>query len=271
MSIRLKLSVLTMFAGLAAFSGCGDDSDSDDPSNGGEAGDSSTTGGKAGSTGGKAGTTGGNTGTTGGTDGGSTDPGAGGDGAVGGANEPGAGGAPSEGGVPNEGGETSTGGTSTGGTGSGGAPTGTCEYPQCLADLQANCVPEGECTQQINLDDPLNPSFAMCWDNGVKAGFGDFDADTGSGTFEFQMNGDVCYSIDFTAEATTGASSLVYKDASGATVATVETDPDTESQTITCVDSGQVVVYTPESCPDPEPGSEQPDPSECAMGTCALD
>ncbi len=286
MSIRLNLSLLTILAAFSAtIPGCGDDADGD-PDTGGEAGDGDTgTGGKATSTGGRASSS--DAGSTG-EDAGA--PGTGGKSSTGGKSGSGgissdAGGPSVDAGAPGEAGSTGTGGSSTGGAsstggksgGEGGAPSGgDCAVPQCLIDLLTGCEPEGECTQTSNLD-PLNPpanlddiTYAICWENGVKAGMEGFSGDTVS--LEFQKDGDVCYTTEMSLSTSVDTTDIVYKDSSGNIVARETIDSESNTMTVTCEDSGESVTYSPDDCGDDEPTGEAPDTSECAMtSTCTLD
>jgi hypothetical protein len=263
MSYRLKLSVLTMLAGFAiAFPGCSDDDDSDD--GGGDAGEGpSATGGKA-STGGST-SKGGSTSSEGG-----ADVGLGGEGTAGGAT--GDGGTPSEGGMSSEGGATAEAGSpGTGGSGMGGASGGTCEAAPCLEDLMANCVPEGECTLGVNIDvtdpDPMI-NIATCWDNGVKAGFTEYDEASGSATMEFQnANGTPCYVLETQLDGS-GTTTGEFRTVGGEVVATMTVDNNTNSNTIVCM-GGDTYVYEPGTCEDEAP--QVADPSQCTMGTCTLE
>lgn len=280
MSIRLNLSLLTILAAFSAtIPGCGDDADGDEP--GGEAGDSST-GGKATGTGGKATAEAGSTGedagapSTGGKSGGT-----GGKSSTGGAPSADAGGPSVDAGAPGDAGSTGTGGSSTGGasstggkSGGGGAPAGECTAPQCLIDLVTGCEPEGACTQGINFDptnpDPTDISIAICWENGVKAGMeGLGTGDTA--VFEYQKNGDTCYTAEFPIESTT-TSEIYFKDASGQLVATEVVDQESNTVTITCEDGGESVTYSPDDCGGEQQAGDQPDTSECADdSSCTLD
>jgi hypothetical protein len=274
MSIRLNLSLLTIVAAFSAtIPGCGDDADGD-PDNGGEAGEAST-GGKS-TTGGRASTEAGSTGEAGETS-------TGGKSGTGGAPSTDAGAPSTDAGAPGEAGSTGTGGSSTGGAsstggksgGEGGAPAGECTVPQCLIDLVTGCEPEGECTQTTNLDpqnpptDPNDITFAICWENGVKAGMQGLGGDTV--TLEYQKDGDVCYMAEFPIQSST-TTEITFKDASGNVVATEVVDNESNTVTITCEDGGESVTYSPDDCGSEEPAGEQPDTSECAMTTtCALD
>lgn len=279
MSIRLNLSVLTVLAAFAAtIPGCGDDADGDPPS-GGEAGDGDTgTGGKS--------TSGGSTSSDAGSAGAGEEAGApsstgGKSGGTGGTS--GDAGAPStEAGAPGEAGATGTGGSSTGGSSGtggksgGGGNTGECTVPQCLIDLVTGCEAQGECTMGLNFD-PLNPptnpselSVAICWENGVKAGMRSFDEDVV--VFEYQKNGDTCYTAEFPVESA-ATTEVYYKDASGNLVATQVVSQGENTSTITCEESGESVTYSPDDCggDEQQPG-EQPDIAQCADDpTCSLD
>jgi hypothetical protein len=272
MSIRLNLSLLTILAAFSAtIPGCGDDADGDEP--GGEAGDSST-GGKATGTGGKATSDAGSTGEDAGA------PSTGGKSGTGGAPSTDAGAPSTDAGAPGEAGSTGTGGSSTGGasstggkSGGGGAPSGECTVPQCLIDLVAGCEPEGACTQAINIDpsnpDPTDISVAICWENGVKAGMEGLASDTA--VFEYQKDGDVCYTAEFPVQSST-TTEISFKDASGQLVATEIVDNESNTVTITCEDGGESVTYSPDDCGGEEQAGEQPDTSECTMDpTCSLD
>jgi hypothetical protein len=273
MSIRLNLSLLTILAAFSAtIPGCGDDADGDEP--GGEAGDSST-GGKATGTGGKATADAGSTGEDAGA------PSTGGKSGTGGAPSTDAGAPSTDAGAPGEAGSTGTGGSSTGGAsstggksgGEGGAPAGECETPQCLIDLVTDeCVPEGECVSNIDISTPTDPTFAFCYENGVKAGM-ELSEDGQSGTFIYQKNGNICYAIEMPLEESGEVQTAYWYDSDGNLVATMTVDPDTNSQTITCEDSGESVTYTPESCgsSEPSPGTGTADDCATMDTSCSLD
>jgi hypothetical protein len=282
MSIRLNLSLLTILAAFSAtIPGCGDDADSD-PDTGGDAGETST-GGKATGTGGKATSDAGSTGEDAGAP---STGGKSGTGGAGGAPTTDAGAPSTDAGAPGEAGSTGTGGSSTGGAsstggksgGEGGAPAGgECRAPQCLIDVAAGCAPEGECTMGGFDFDPQNPpmnlddlSIAICWENGVKAGMK--AVGTESASFEYQKDGDVCYTADFALEGGE-TTEILYKNADGELFATQTVDRDANTVTITCQDGSDSVTYSPDDCgsDDEQPG-QQPDTSQCAMdATCALD
>lgn len=279
MSIRLNLSLLTVLAAFSAtIPGCGDDADSD-PDNGGDAGETST-GGKATGTGGKATSDAGSTGEDAGAP---STGGKSGTGGAGGAPTTDAGAPSTDAGAPGEAGSTGTGGSSTGGAsstggksgGEGGAPSGSCDVPQCLLDLLVGCEPEGECTRATNLDPqnpPTNPediTFAVCWDNGVKAGMEGFGGDTV--ILEYQKDGDVCYTTEMAVSSSVDTTDIVFRNSSGDIVARETVDSESNTITVTCEDTGESVTYAPDSCGSDEPTGEQPDPSQCSMGACSLD
>jgi YD repeat-containing protein len=266
------LTILAAFS--ATIPGCGDDADGD-PENGGEAGETGT-GGKA-TTGGRASTEAGSTGEDAGA------PSTGGKSGTGGAPSTDAGAPSTDAGAPGEAGSTGTGGSSTGGAsstggksgGEGGAPAGECETPQCLIDLVTEeCVPEGACVSNIDLSNPTDPTIAICYENGVKAGM-ELSEDGQSGTFIYQRNGNTCYAIEMPLEESGEVQTAYWYDSDGNLVATTTTDPDTNSQTTTCEDSGESVTYTPGSCgsSEPAPGTAPPDMNACSTmdSTCALD
>jgi hypothetical protein len=135
----------------------------------------------------------------------------------------------------------------------GGGAKESCNVPACLADVYAliqSCQGAGTCTTQVNAT-----STATCWSNGVKF-FDDVPTDTIRQT---KPDGTDCFSATFTHSATDpNGYDVVFKDASGATIAT-----GTQNSTgtfLTC--DGQSFTYECAS------GAGGTGATTCAMGNC---
>ena len=145
-----------------------------------------------------------------------------------------------------------------------------CGVPACYLDLLLPCMPEGACVQQTttmcgatacatpSTTTPTGVTSNMCFDNGVK----------------MLMNMDMSNPLATTATTTMKKGSAVcgtivvgpYSKDTGpptATVATVVTDLTAQTETITCVGSGPVVVSM--GCGGRSDGGT----SSCTKGICA--
>jgi hypothetical protein len=123
--------------------------------------------------------------------------------------------------------------------------------PSCLGSLIGPCAPDGACQAS---------GLRRCYANGVKSQSSLPPPPALNSITVFNADGTVCYSKD-----TLGGSSLMetYKDASGATVATVVVDSN-GGRAITCAAGGPTVMTTTACVAAAENGSAAP----CVDGTC---
>jgi hypothetical protein len=143
------------------------------------------------------------------------------------------------------------------------ATGGTCDYPQCLKDLQSGCVPSGSCTMQTDLS---TFSTNVCYANGVK-----FSSGVSLGTLEsvttWKNGASVCYSVG-TASASSTSADLTWKNPAGNVVATAHEDLTANTITITC--TGATAVTLPLDCNSNSSGGSNADAGTCAQGTCSF-
>ena len=156
-------------------------------------------------------------------------------------------------------------GSTGGGTGAGGASC--MNIPPCLQFL-VNCSPSGTCMSQTTVTlSPPSATVSKCYSDGVK------EATTGSlsgttvttGRTTVSRNGTFCYTYDLSlgAGGATGAnSSLVFKNASGATLATVVS----ANATTTTFSCGGQTYQVPSSCTAAVAAAGTA--TSCAAGTC---
>jgi len=156
-------------------------------------------------------------------------------------------------------------GSTGGSTGAGGASC--ANVPACLAFL-TNCAPSGTCMSQTTITfSPPSATLSKCYSNGVK------EATTGSlsggsvnsGTTTVSKNGTFCYAYDLSlggGGATGSGQSLVFKNASGATLATVVS----ANATTTTFSCGGQTYQVPSSCTAAVAAVETG--TTCTAGTC---
>jgi hypothetical protein len=148
----------------------------------------------------------------------------------------------------------------------GSSSTGTCGYPQCYIDLVKNCVPSGACQQQSS-GSGLTTSVNACYANGVKvitATEVSITLSSVTTTITTKNAQGVCYSLEAPYAVGSGNVTYTMKNAAGTTVATVATNTNAKTTTITCTGGSPVVV--PTNCND---GVDAGNSSPCTTGTCA--
>jgi hypothetical protein len=171
------------------------------------------------------------------------------------------GGSGTGGGVPTLPGAGGVGGGAGGSSGSG------CNVPclNTLVSVLERCQPSGTCTQQMVGTTAAN----ACYSNGVKVqvSVGSLTTDAISMTMSVKK-GAVCYSMIMN-ESEAGDMTLIFKDASGAAIATIGTGASGED-TITCPGGSPSALSS--EC-DTQAGSvgtlASPPTSECVDGTCS--
>ena len=164
-------------------------------------------------------------------------------------------------GTGGSGGSHGTGGTGGASAGTGGtsgascAPgTGTrgCPVPPCLVNLQKDCPPSGACVLQQS-----GNTANVCYANGVKY------LETVTGDVQVltvtKPGGGTCFTVTIPADGTT----VVYRNAAGATVATAYADPTTGVR-IDCPGCG--TFTTTNGCQ--LPGNDDSIGASCTMGAC---
>ena len=171
------------------------------------------------------------------------------------------------GGTTAAGGSTGNGGTTAAGGAGGGTGTSSCTLPSCLKNLDASCAPTGACTEQ---EDFVTGDKNFCYANGVKK-LTVLDGGDSSTALTLTKSGSTCFTTAFNGnEFFNSAGDLIVKDASGATVATLDMDADTSTlYIVTC--PGADPVTLDESCNNSWPLSGLTDRSNgnCTAGTCA--
>jgi hypothetical protein len=130
-----------------------------------------------------------------------------------------------------------------------------CQFPDCVMKLQSACTPAGTCTQQRSGQGANN----ICYANGVT-----FFA-TSSGRNQTpalkvtRPDGKLCYIVEPIPRGA-GVSAFVYRDASGAEVATATVD---RNGTLAIVCVGQMIPQVVNLTCQPGVGG-----STCAAGRC---
>jgi len=175
-----------------------------------------------------------------------------------------------QGGKGGKGGSGAAGGHvgSTGGRSGAGGISGCTNIPPCLQFLVA-CAPSGTCVSQTTITlSPPSGTFSKCYSNGVKQATTGPLSGTGAGTTgttTVSLNGTFCYAYDISlgaGGAGGGPSSLAFKNASGAVLATV-VSADSATTTFSC---GGQTYQVPSSC-TAAVGSAAAG-TTCTAGTC---
>ena len=150
-----------------------------------------------------------------------------------------AGGSAADGAVPGTGGALGGGGLggapgladgpagSADGSANQGDAAATCKVP-CLANIGADCIPEGTCIEQPGLLGLSN----LCYANGVKVLTTLVPLPPGAVVTHRKANGSLCYSVE--GSITANMVTLTWKDAAGVAVATGVYDTQTKVPTVTC-------------------------------------
>jgi len=154
------------------------------------------------------------------------------------------GGIPTTGGILPMGSTSSTGGTSGGGTSASSRPlVGACANLTCLNplnDVMAACDTSTAqtCTQQTTMG--LSMVENSCYSNGVKTQML-VSPDLSAITATYKSGSSVCYSMDI--GGISGAvTTVVVKDSSGTTIATIVADSTTGADSVTCPGGTPTVV-----------------------------
>lgn len=126
-----------------------------------------------------------------------------------------------------------------------------CDIP-CIEGLFADCALSGSCTIQ---------GGNVCYGSGTKL-ITTIDPATQSSTGTvYRPNGQVCWSTVGTPQSGSDSTTTAFKNASGATVATLMTDTATLKQTVTCTASGRTYDFS--QCQLPGTGV-----TGCVQGVC---
>ena len=186
-----------------------------------------------------------------------------------------AGGTSSTGGLFPMAGSFSEGGTGGGGTGGSSIPlTGNCANLTCLNplnDLLSACqVGAGEaCTRQ----NTMIPAIVIndCYASGVKM-HASMGMDMSSATITVKNGSSICYSLLMTGilGGVSDVSTLVFRNSSGATVATIAVNNTTSVSTVTCPGGTPTVVDATCGNNSGNLGSAIPTGSNCTPGLCAF-
>ena len=172
-------------------------------------------------------------------------------------------------GIPSLPGAGGRGAGGTGGLGLGGAggSVSGCNVP-CLNTLVSaleGCQPSGTCTQQLVGTTTVN----ACYSNGVKLqlSMGSLTGDAMSMTMSVKK-GAVCYSMVMN-EGSTGDMTVIFKDGSGTTIATIGTNADGDD-TVTCPGGSPTVIDS--TCNEQASSAgtlSDPSSSSCTDGPCS--
>ncbi len=136
--------------------------------------------------------------------------------------------------------------------------TGACNYPSCLASLDATCAPSGTCVDQMDATTGLGNS---CYSNGVKV-LTTYDFTSQNIVATIKNAGGTCYTFNIgTSAAGDSTYAYIIKNASGQTVATGTRDA-AGTTIITCT-GGQPVTLN-SSCDTATLIAN----SSCTPGTC---
>ena len=180
---------------------------------------------------------------------------------------------PPAGGATYMGGDSSTGGTSGGDTGGSSIPlVGACANLTCLNplnDLLATCQTgtTDTCKQQVMMGTMI--AVNDCYSNGVKmqASMG---MDMASVTMTVKRGGSVCYSM-LVGGLLGNVMTIVVKNGSGTTVATLVEDTTTSINMVTCPGGTPTVVdATCGSNPGGLGGTSMPGSANCIDGICVF-
>jgi hypothetical protein len=170
-----------------------------------------------------------------------------------------------KGGTTAAGGSTANGGTTAAGGAGGGTGTSACVLPSCLKSLDASCAPTGDCTEQ---EDLVTGDKNFCYANEVKK-LTVLDGGDASTALTLTKSGSICLTTAFNGnEFFNSVGDLIVKDASGATIATLDMDADTSTlYIVTC--PGADPVTLDESCNHSWPLTGLTDwGGNCTAGTC---
>lgn len=176
-------------------------------------------------------------------------------------------GACGDGSGPGMGGPGLPGAGGTGGPGVGGASGGGgCGCLDTVVSLMEGCQPSGTCTQQMAGMTAAN----VCYENGVKmqVTMSSLVGDTISMTMTVKK-GSVCYSMVMN-QSEAGDMTLIFKNPSGATVATIATTASAGDQTITCPGGAPAVLTDECNAQASSLGTGTPSASDCTDGTCSF-
>jgi hypothetical protein len=152
-----------------------------------------------------------------------------------------------------------------------GTLTGNCANLTCLNDLTVlmdGCSPSGTCTTQSATSTTAS-TINECFANGVKVQVAMGIAATSPFTETVKKGSSLCYSLVLTGLASTSSGDLtiVVKDASEATVATIISDSSGTSSKVTCPNGATGVVDgTCGSLNDSTSSSSST--ATCTEGTC---
>jgi len=157
---------------------------------------------------------------------------------------------------------------STGGRSGAGGVTGCTNVPSCLQFL-VTCAPSGTCVSQTSITiSPPSGTYSRCYSNGVKqattAPLNSTSTAT-TGTTTVSLNGTFCYAYDVPlggGGVGGGTSSLAFKNAAGAVLATVVA-ANSATTTFSC---GGQTYQLPTSCTAAVGAAATS--TACAAGTC---
>ncbi len=156
-----------------------------------------------------------------------------------------------------------------GGSGGGGTSPGGTSGCSCLATVvgaMENCQPSGTCVEQLVGTTAVN----VCYSNGVKLQVSTSSVATDAMSMTMTAKkGSVCYSVVMN-QVSADNMSAIFKNAAGATIATLGTNADGQ-ETVTCPGGASVVMA--DAC-DPQLSSAgtatNPPTTDCTQGTCTF-
>ena len=151
------------------------------------------------------------------------------------------------------------------GTGVDGGPgAGGCSCLDTLVAVMEGCQPSGTCIEQAVGTTAAN----VCYSNGVKIRISVTSLPTDAMSMTMSVKkGAVCYSMVMT-ETESGDMTMVFKNGTGATIATLGTNENDE-RTVTCPGGSPSVITSACSTQASSAGTlSNPPTTDCTTGTC---